>query len=354
MEKLISSDSHVRVSHDQVKAHLARQYHDEYDDATGQFVRSMSANAAANANQAGMLNFNYPAYGRPGGWDAHARLDDMDTDGVDTEVLYCEVSAYRFLYKMRDGWKEAARAFNDALIDFGSVDPKRLNVSYQIPIHDVDFAASEVRRVADAGGKSLQLPVYPAELGLPDYFDARYDALWTAIQETDLPICLHIGMNLSLEDLAQRDPTPQKGVTHTQVGLSTGEAVGLWLVGGVLERFPNLKLVFVEPGMGWIPWYLRSIDDKAVRRGYEYPAITELPSFYFHRNVHVTFIDEPMAVKLLRYELGVRNMLWSTDYPHPVTSWPNSRALVEASFADVPDDERELILSGNSARVWNL
>ena len=353
-EKLISSDSHVRVSHDQVKAHLASKYHDEYDEATGQFVQSMSANAAAKANQAGMINFNYPAFGRPGGGDPHERLKDMDTDQVDTEVLYCEVSAYRFLYKMRDGWKEATRAFNDALIDFGSVDPKRLVVSYQIPIHDVAFAASEVLRVADAGGKSLQLPVYPTELDLPDYFDERYDPLWDAIQETDLPICLHIGMKLGLEELAQRDPTPQKGVTHTQVGLATGEALGLWLVGGALERFPRLKLVFVEPGMGWIPWYLRSIDDKVVRRGYEFPAITEVPSFYFHRNVHVTFIDEPMAVQNLRHELGVRNMLWSTDYPHPVTSWPNSRALAEASMAGVPADERELMLSANSARVWNL
>jgi predicted TIM-barrel fold metal-dependent hydrolase len=143
-------------------------------------------------------------------------------------------------------------------------------------------------------------------------------------------------------------------VTHTQVGLATGEALGLWLVGGALERFPQLKIVFVEPGMGWIPWYLRSIDDKVVRRGYEFPAITEVPSFYFHRNVHATFIDEPMAVQNLRYELGVRNMLWSTDYPHPVTSWPNSRALAEASMAGVPADERELMLSANSARVWNL
>ena len=86
----------------------------------------------------------------------------------------------------------------------------------------------------------------------------------------------------------------------------------------------------------------------------EFPTITEVPSFYFHRNVHATFIDEPMAVQNLRYELGVRNMLWSTDYPHPVTSWPNSCALAEASMAGVPADERELMLSPNSARVWNL
>ena len=73
------------------------------------------------------------------------------------------------------------RAFNDCLNDFGSVDPKRLVVSYQIPIHDIDFAVAEVRRVAAAGGKSLQLPVFPGELGFPEYFDERYDPLFAAI-----------------------------------------------------------------------------------------------------------------------------------------------------------------------------
>ena len=61
------------------------------------------------------------------------------------------------------------------------------------------------------------------------------------------------------------------------------------------------------------------------RQGYEFPAITELPSLYFHRNVFLTFIEEPTALERLRDVIGVENIMWSTDYPHPVTSWPNSR-----------------------------
>ena len=111
----------------------------------------------------------------------------MDADGVDTEVLYSEVSAFRYIGDLKSGASEATRAFNDVLADFASADPARLLVSYQIPIHDIDFAVSEVRRVAAIGGKSLQLPVFPSELGLPDYFDERYDPLFAAIQETELP-----------------------------------------------------------------------------------------------------------------------------------------------------------------------
>jgi predicted TIM-barrel fold metal-dependent hydrolase len=91
-----------------------------------------------------------------------------------------------------------------------------------------------------------------------------------------------------------------------------------------------------------------------LRQGYEFPAITELPSTYFHQNVYLTFIEEDFSLDLLRDRIGPRNILWSTDYPHPVTSWPHSREVVAKQFATVNETDRELILSGNAIRVWNL
>ena len=181
-ERLISSDSHVNLTHDVVKGHLAAEFHDPYDAAVAEFQSRVFGGNAGKANTAMMRDYTHPASGRAGHSDPHERLKDMDTDGVDAEVLYSEVSAFRFLYLIEDGWKESTRAFNDALGAFGSVDPKRLVVSYQIPIHDIDFAVQEVQRVADLGAKSLQLPVFPNELGFPEYFDARYDPLWALIQ----------------------------------------------------------------------------------------------------------------------------------------------------------------------------
>ncbi|MBV8951551.1 MAG: amidohydrolase [Actinobacteria bacterium] len=353
-ERLISADSHVRLSHEQVKAHLAARFHAEYDRAVAQFQAHVMASGAGKANASAMQRYDHPAFGRPGHGEPFARLDDMDTDGVDAEVVYCEVSAYRYLYLLREGWREATRAFNDAMLDFASADPKRLVASYQVPIHDIEGAVEEVQRVAACGGRSLQLPVFPAELGQPDYFHERYDALWGAIQDTGLPICCHIGLNTALDDLTRRDPTPQNGVMVPMTGLSAGEALGMWMLTGVLERFPELKVVFVEPGLGWVAWYLWIVDDMATRQKYDFPAISELPSFYFHRNISLTFIDEPDGLQLLRHRLGVGNILWSTDYPHPVSSWPRSRELVEEQFRGIPDNERELIVSGNAARIWNL
>ena len=367
-ERLISADDHVDLGHDRVKAHLAPKFHDAYDAGLARFGATMASTASIAANaqwreQEGLEpdptvsmggNRSHAAFGRAGHTDPHERLRDMDADGVEVSSSYCEVSAFRYLYLIEEGWKESTRAFNRALGEFASADPARLVVSYQIPIHDIDAAVAEVEWAASVGCKSLQLPVYPAELGLADYWDRRYDPLFAAIQATGLPICCHIGLNTQLDDLAKRDPTPQKGIFVPMVALSAAEALGMWVMGGVFVRFPRLKVVFVEPGLGWVSWWLYIVDDLTARQGYEFPAITELPSHYFHQNVYLTFIDEPDAMYHARERLGVENIMWSSDYPHPVSSWPNSRSMVDGMFAGVPAHERELVVSGNAARVWGL
>jgi predicted TIM-barrel fold metal-dependent hydrolase len=367
-ERLISADDHVDLRHDSVKANLAAEFHGDYDAAVAQFRASMQTMVSNETNQRwreqqGLTgpsdktmtsNRGHQAHGRLGHTDAQARLADMDTDGVEASVTYCEVSAFRYLYLLKNGRKEATRAFNTTLNEFASPAPERLVINYQIPIHDIDAAVEEVKWAAATGCKSLQLPVFPAELGLPDYWDRRYDPLWAAIQDADLPICCHIGMNTSLENLARRDPTPQKGIFVPMVGLSAAEAMGMWLLTGVFERFNRLKVIFVEPGVGWVAWWLATVDDMAARQGYDYPGLKKAPSEYFRQNVYLTFIDEPNVVRHAHDILGIENIMWSSDYPHPVSSWPNSQRIAAEAVEGVSAAERELVLSGNAARVWNL
>jgi predicted TIM-barrel fold metal-dependent hydrolase len=278
----------------------------------------------------------------------------MDEDGVQASSTYCETSAYRYLYMMKEGWAESTRAFNSALNEWASADPNRLIVSYQIPIHDIDVAVAEVKWAAANGCKSLQLPVFPNELGMPDYWEGRYDPLWAAISDADLPICCHIGMNTMIEGLARRDPTPQKGIFVPAVAMSSNEAMGMWLLTGIFERFPKLKVVFVEPGVGWVAWWLWIVDDFKARQGYEFPGLKKAPSEYFRTNMYVTYIDEPNVLDHARNILGVENIMWSSDYPHPISSWPKSQEIAHHSVTSATDSERELLLSGNAARVWKL
>ena len=247
--RIISSDSHVSVQHDDVKAHLATRLHDEYDAALMQAYREMLGGNAAKANQGGN-EIKHASWGRPGYSEPHERLRDMDIDGVDIEVLYCEVSAYRYLYLLADrrGRGDARVQRHAARLRVGRPEPPV--VTYQVPIHDIDLAVTEIERVAAMGGKSLQLPVFPAELGQPDYFHERYDRMWAAISASGLPVCCHIGLNTALDQLADRDPTPRLAWTLSCMPLSACEALGMWLLTGILTRYPELKIVFVEPGLG--------------------------------------------------------------------------------------------------------
>lgn len=353
LERIISSDSHVTITHDAVKAHLPSRLRPSYDAAIERIGGGGVATRPGQNSLPAWLDGVNHAIGREGTWEPNARLRDMDDDGVDVEVLYCEFSAFRYLYLLGDEWEHAVRAFNDTLLDFASVDPGRLVASYQIPLHDLDVAVAEVHRIADAGGRSFQLPVHPPELGLPDYFDPHYDRLWAAIQEVDIPACFHIGLApLKVYD----EPLPQfaQGVVQPLAAFWTSVQYGNFVLSGIFERFPRLKTVFVEPGVGWAPWWVFNADEMVRNRGYTFEHLRELPSFYFHRNVFLTFIYEPFAVQRLRHDIGVENMMWSTDYPHPACSWPASRKMIDEQFAGVPEDERRLILSGNAERVWKL
>jgi predicted TIM-barrel fold metal-dependent hydrolase len=161
-------------------------------------------------------------------------------------------------------------------------------------------------------------------------------------------------MNALFDDLATRDPTPGRAICVPIIALSTAEALGMWILGGVFERFRDLRVVFVEPGIGWVAWWLDQVDAMTVRDGYVYPALTKLPSEYFRRNVYLTFMDEAHGVRIARERLGIENILWASDYPHPPTTWPNSRARLDAQLAGLSDDERTLVSGGNAARVWRL
>jgi predicted TIM-barrel fold metal-dependent hydrolase len=351
-ERLVSADSHVRLTHDAVKERLPSRLHDDYDAAVEEVGGGIATRVGMNTLPKSFEGVRH-AMGRPGNGDGIERLKDMDQDGVDVEVTYCEFSAFRYLYLIKSGWREATQAFNDCLADFAATDPDRLVASYQIPIHDIDIAVDEVHRIAARGGKSLQLPVYPLELGAPDYYDRSYDPLWAAIQEVGLPACFHIGL-APFDYYEGEIPQFGQGTIQPMSAMFTSMQYGNFILSGIFERFPDLKTVWVEPGVGWIPWWLFHLDEMATRRNYPFDEISEPPSHYYHRNMFITFIHEPFAVHQLRYEIGIENMMWSTDYPHPACTWPDSRMLVEEDFKGIPDDERQLIVCGNAERVWDI
>ncbi len=152
------------------------------------------------------------------------------------------------------------------------------------------------------------------------------------------------------------DPTPFKGIFQSLPPIFMAECLSGWTVSGVLERFPELQIVLVEAGIGWIPYMLERLDTMAENHGWDtFPekAISEKPSHYWYNNMAATFEQDLIGIKLID-ELGVKNLVWATDYPHPDSTWPNSREVLEHHCAGLPAEHVELIAAGNAERIYNL
>ena len=170
------------------------------------------------------------------------------------------------------------------------------------------------------------------------------------------PISQHVGMNSYLASIMQVDPTPFKGVFQSLPPIFMSEIVASWIISGTLERFPRLNVVLVEAGLGWIPYFLERLDTMERSHGwgtFEGKVIKEKPSFYWHRQMYATFESDIVGVRN-RYDIGVENLMWATDYPHPDSTWPNSQRILHEHFDGVPAEEKSLMAAGNAARLYGL
>jgi predicted TIM-barrel fold metal-dependent hydrolase len=123
---------------------------------------------------------------------------------------------------------------------------------------------------------------------------------------------------------------------------------------GVLERFPELKIVSAENEVGWLPFFLQKLDQAYEEYRYLYPvSLTLKPREYFRRQIFATFIDDAVGVAGREF-IGVDNIMWSSDYPHTVSTWPHSREVVERDFKGVPEGEKRAIVRDNVARLYGL
>jgi predicted TIM-barrel fold metal-dependent hydrolase len=199
----------------------------------------------------------------------------------------------------------------------------------------------------------VQLPLYPQDAGLPPYWDACYDPLWSAIEEAGVPISLHVcppkGHGLGA------DPTPARGVFQVMPPILMSQPLVEWILTGIFDRHPGLRIVLVEAGLGWIPYLLDRLDlchHKGDWKSKGMP-VAELPSDYWYQNMAATFEEDPVGLSM-RSRLGVENLLWATDYPHIDQTFPRSRQVIATEFVDCTPDEVELLVGGNARRLYRI
>ncbi|MDI3259345.1 MAG: amidohydrolase family protein [Sinobacteraceae bacterium] len=359
-ERLVSVDSHVHFTDAWIKARLRRELHAVWDEA-----HKTAEEYAARVLRGGQKNLELEdfvdpeAAKDPGHFEPHAKLAAMDRDGVYAEVIFPEISGAKIVNPQLMGhhWKEVFRGYNDAMADFAAVDPVRLMTAYQLPLYDIDFAVAEVQRLArDKRARCVQITPFPSDYGLPDVHDPRYAPLWSVIQEAGITILNHLDVRAQLWDVFRRDPTPQKGIFTGLPWAPLAESIAFWILTGTLERYPKLKVILVEPGLGWLPWYFETVLDARMHQHYEFPGVKLLPSEYFKRQMGATFMYEPRGLKAAYDYFGPDCLYWSTDFPHPATCWPNSRRQVVSQFreAGIPEADRVKITSTNGLRTFGL
>jgi predicted TIM-barrel fold metal-dependent hydrolase len=286
---------------------------------------------------------------RPGAYDPIARLADLDADGVAGEVLYPTVTLE--LFAVPDAGLRAAifRAYNDWIAEFASARPERYRALGVVDVEDVDAAVAELERCASLGMAGALISASPGD---HRYVSPRFDRFWSAAGSLGLPLSLHSGSDMK--------PVPfvDKSVGMLCMLASTVQVTLIDLVyGGVFARHPRLCVLAVEYGAGWLPYMLQAMDvrvfldeSRKLRFGSEEP---RRPSDYVRSNVRITFMSDKLAMRL-RESIGVGSLLWGSDYPHPESTFPHSRAVIGRQLAGIPAAERAQMLAGNTAELYGF
>ena len=315
---------------------------------------------------AGLSYFDYKVMGvtyesmRPGSFDTEARLEDMDADGIYAQVLYPSVTltGAKIYGKDRELQLACVRAYNDWLLEFCEGSGGRLIGQAIMPTTGTDDATAELERAMKAGHRGVVISAFPN-----GSLDAQPedDPFWARAEEAGVPIAVHIGGFVSSELTEQRRISWSSlafvGMAAlTKAGGQTLPAVCNILFSGIFERFPALRLVLVEANIGWIPTLLEQSDDMFMRYRWYTKTVKEMsstPSEIFFRNFWATFMIDTVGMDLL-HRMRVEQLMWSTDYPHSGTDWPNSRVTIERVFRDVPKDKVKLMLHTNCKKLYGL
>lgn len=292
--------------------------------------------------------------GRKGGWDAVARIDDQDLDGVDAEVLFGGTTSFR----TDDPELRFAliQAYNDWLGDFVETAPDRLIGVAEIPVWDLDFATAEARRAREKGMRGVMIPGIPTiqsafSISTPSrpYIDSWYEPLWDVLEDLEMPVHMHLGARPLTAGL-ETDMMIQSTVNKSMMS----EPIASFIFSGVLQQHPKLHVVSVESGVGWMSFLVEWMDHVFERHRVHTPSpLRESPSSFFRRQVHGTFIEDQAGIRE-RHNIGMNCIMWSNDYPHSNSLWPHSQELIEKHFQGVPEEEKAQIVCGNAVALYGL
>lgn len=299
-------------------------------------------------------------------YDAQARIDYMDSLRIWAMAVYPNVGGFgsqAFLgLEDPDLMLACVRAYNDFLTEWCATSPGRLIPITALPFWDVEASVKEIERCGAAGHRGVLFSGAPHDHGQPKLADPHWNPLWDCAQSNGLPVSFHIGSGefttgqWTMEDVANYGPGGINAQVSIGLFLDNGRQIVDLLFSGVLPRYPDLKFVSVESGIGFLPFLLEACDytfDYG-RCQQHNPAFTMKPSEYFARQVYGCFWFEEIAPREMLDRLPADNLLFETDYPHPVCLYGNVREKIEAGLKDATPENRRKLLFDNAARLYRI
>ena len=287
---------------------------------------------------------------RPGAYNPEARIADQKLDHLHAEVVYPGFGLTLFGIPDAEYQRECIRVYNDWLAEFCASDPARLLGTGLLPMRGpVNWAIEEAQRCAKLGMRTLMIPATKRK---PSYHVPAYEPMWAALEELNLPVSVHSGAN---DDPAELEPEIPLAAQICEAKMFMMQrSLALLITSAVPQRFPQLRFVIVEGGIGWIAAQLRFMDHWwEDHHRWIQPRLGEPPSFFFKRQFWATFEDDRPGI-LTRHMLNVDRLMWGSDYPHTEGTFPFSLDQIRKDFADVPEDETRKMVYGNAMELYGI
>jgi predicted TIM-barrel fold metal-dependent hydrolase len=279
------------------------------------------------------------------------RIKDQDRDGIQAEVLYGILGAAQRLQDP-EAEIEMMRIYNEWLAGFCATNPDRFAGLAAIPSHSIQAAVEEIERVAARGvvrGIEIANTHDLKPLFHPDWYP-----VWQAANDAKLPVHFHTigGPKPDWEGFAPLQKRQAFAVHITGFQMSMSRILMEIIYGGVLEAYPEIKIVIGESGIGWIPYILDHMDLEWEDQ-FKDLTLKMKPSDYWHRQCYATYQSDKVGTRLLDL-LGEDNVMWGSDFPHPDGVWPDSQSFIEEELGHLPADIRTKVVCENAVRLYGF
>jgi predicted TIM-barrel fold metal-dependent hydrolase len=381
---IISSDGHAVAHMADYRPYLPAGYREEFDAFcevhAREGSRTIDPKSLSQRIDAELVEQWVKAVIEPGRTagqsDPHQRLKELDHEGIAGEVIFPDfglpfelypplIAALRGYAVSPDKVEMANRAHNRWLADFCATAPERLKGLGVVSFVDVDATVEELRWAKDAGLAGIVLPAVDENV---PFFHQRYEPIWSALEELELPVATHTAISSVTRHMATGTltsvphPACALPIMAAQAFFFTQQILTHLVWGGVLDRHPTLQVALTEQGSGWVISALRGMDyswESSYLRRDVREVVRRKPSEYFARQVHMGSSLFSLAEARARHEIGVDKICIGMDYPHHEGTWgsgPGTLYYLQSTLgaAGVPLGEARRMLGANAAALWGF